>query len=111
MLLKDPGVLEGPIDGLEYSGFDNCASTAVLLRLPDPALKLTLERWSVIVPKLEAVIVLSPLPLVLGVVLSIEGPWFVFKSGSCDGVSTFNDGVLVSEALDEALRFLGSSDL
>jgi hypothetical protein len=60
--------------------------------------------------KLEAVIELSPLAEVLGVAGSVGDIWFALVAIPCDGVSTFNEGVLLSDALDDAL-LRGSPDL
>ena len=58
--------------------------------------------------KLDAVIELSPLADVLGVAESVGDVWFA--AIPCEGVSTFNGGVLLSDALDDAL-LRGSPDL
>ena len=57
----------------------------------------------------DAVIELSPLPLVLGVMESVGDVWFAALA-PWDGVSTFREGVRLSDALDDAL-LRGSPDL
>ena len=77
---------------------------------PGPGEKFTAWKLLVIVWKLAAVIELSPLPLVLGVIESVGEVWIVLASAPWAGVSTFRDGVLLSDALDDAL-LRGSPDL
>ncbi len=57
-----------------------------------------------------SVIELSPLPLVLGVIESVGEVWFRLDEVPWEGVSTFNGGVLLSDAVDDAL-LLGSPAL
>lgn len=54
------------------------------------------------VPKLVAVMVLSPLAEVFGVDDSVGEIWFRIRP-PWDGVSTFKDGVRLSDALEDAL--------
>jgi hypothetical protein len=77
----------------------------------DPGLgeKFTAWKLDVIVLNDEAVIELSPLPLVLGVIESVGEVWFAARAPR-DGVSTLRDGVRLSDALDDAL-LRGSPDL
>jgi len=76
---------------------------------PGPGEKFTAWKLLVMVLKVEAVIELSPLPLVLGVIESVGEAWFTTPA-PCDGVSTFSEGVRLSDALDDAL-LRGSPDL
>ena len=76
---------------------------------PDPGEKFTAWKLVVMVLKDDAVIELSPLPLVLGVIESVGEVWFAALSPK-EGVSTFKEGVLLSDALEDAL-LRGSPDL
>jgi hypothetical protein len=69
---------------------------------PGPGEKLTAWKLVVMVLKVEAVIELSPLPLVLGVIESVGEVWGAAPA-ACDGVSTFNERARASDALDDAL--------
>jgi hypothetical protein len=76
---------------------------------PGPGEKFTAWKFVVMVLNDEAVIELSPLPLVLGVKESIGEVGFVALP-AWDGVSTLREGVRLSDALDDAL-LRGSPDL
>lgn len=70
---------------------------------------MTAWKFVVIVLNDEAVIELSPLPLVLGVKESVGEAWFAAPT-PCDGVSTLREGVRLSDAVEDAL-LRGSPDL
>jgi hypothetical protein len=76
---------------------------------PAPGEKFTAWKLVVIVLNDEAVIELSPLPLVLGVMESVGEVWFAARSPR-EGISTLREGVRLSDALDDAL-LRGSPDL
>ena len=62
--------------------------------------KFTAGKLDVIVFELEAVIELSPLPPVLGVMESVGEVWFAAPE---ERASTLSEGVRLSEAVDDAL--------
>jgi hypothetical protein len=81
----------------------------LLFEDPAPGEKFTAWKLVVIVLNDEAVIELSPPPLVLGVMESVGEVWFAALSPR-EGVSTLREGVRLSDALDDAL-LRGSPDL